>query len=138
MLGVLLGLKHQIPAILAAGGGSIVNNASVAGTIGMPTMGVYVASKHAVIGLTKVAALEYSKRGVRVNSVSPGAVVTEMYERFTGGTETQFAMQMAALHPIGRVGEAREIAEPVVFLLSEASSFLTGQDIPIDGGFTAQ
>lgn len=136
VLGVLLGLKHQIPALLKSGGGSIVNTSSVAGTVGMPGMSVYIASKHAVNGLTKTAALEYAKQGIRVNAISPAAIRTEMYDRFTGGEGTDFDKQMATLHPIGRVGEAREIADPVIFLWSDAASFITGADIKVDGGFT--
>lgn len=136
VLGVILSMKHQIRAMLAAGGGSIVNTASIAGSIGMGGMSVYVASKHAVLGLTKSAALEVAKQGVRVNAVSPGAIETEMYDRFAKGEETrQF---MASLHPVGRVGKPEEIAAGVLWLLSPESSFMTGQDLVIDGGFTAQ
>ncbi len=136
VLGVLLAMKHQVPALLKSGGGSIVNNASVAGSVGMPGMSVYIASKHAVIGLTRSAALEYAKQGVRVNSVSPAAIRTEMYDRFTGGVGTEFDKQMAGMHPVGRVGVPREIAEPVLFLWSDAASFLTGHDLKVDGGLT--
>lgn len=137
VLGVLLGLKHQIPALLKSGGGSIVNTSSVAGSFGMAGMSVYVASKHAVNGLTKCAALEYAKQGIRINSISPAAIRTEMYDRFTGGVGTDFDKHMATLHPVGRVGEPREIADPVIFLWSDASSFITGSDLLVDGGFTA-
>lgn len=136
VLGVLLSMKHQVPAMLAGGGGAIVNNASVAGRVGMAGMGVYIASKHAVLGLTRTAALEYAKQNIRINSVSPAAIETEMFDRFTGGPQTEMAKGFASMHPIGRVGKADEIARPVLFLLSPDSSFITGHDLLVDGGFT--
>lgn len=138
VLGVLLSMKHEIPALLRTGGGAIVNTSSVGGVIGMPTAGVYVASKHAVIGLTKVAALEYAKEGIRVNAVNPAATQSEMLDRFTGGAESDFRKQLAAMHPIGRIAQAEEIADAVVFLSSPKASFITGQALSIDGGWTAQ
>jgi NAD(P)-dependent dehydrogenase (short-subunit alcohol dehydrogenase family) len=130
-------MKNEIPAMLAHGGGSIVNNASIAGVIGFGGAAIYTASKHAVIGLTKAAALEYGKAGIRVNALSPAAIATDMYERFTGGSE-EMQKQFAAMHPIGRVGRPEEMAEGVVWLASSASSFYTGQSLTMDGGFTAQ
>ena len=135
--GVLLSLKHQIPLIVSSGGGSIVNNASIAGLIGMPGGSVYFASKHAVIGLTKVAALEVAQQGVRVNAVAPGLIQTDMADRFTGGSEETKA-QFAAMHPIGRAGRPEEITKAVLFLLSGDSSFITGHTLTVDGGFVAQ
>lgn len=135
VLGVLLSMKHQIRAMSATGGGAIVNNASVAGSIAMPGAGIYIASKHAVIGLTRTAAVEVSKQGIRVNSVSPAAIDTEMFDRFTGGNPDALAF-MTALHPIGRIGRPEEIARPVVFLLSDAASFITGHDLKVDGALT--
>jgi len=138
VLGVLLGMKHQIPALLASGGGSIVNNASIAGSVGMAGMSVYVASKHAVVGLTRSAALEYAKQGIRINAVSPAGIHTEMLERFGGGPESEANKQMGAAHPVGRLGSAAEVAGPVAFLFSDTSSFMTGHDLLVDGGWTAQ
>lgn len=138
VLGVLLSMKHEIPALLRTGGGAIVNTSSVAGVIAMPTASVYTASKHAVIGLTKTAALEYAKEGIRVNAVNPAATQSEMLDRFTGGTESDFRKQLAAMHPIGRIAQAEEIADAVVFLSSPKASFITGQALSIDGGWTAQ
>jgi NAD(P)-dependent dehydrogenase (short-subunit alcohol dehydrogenase family) len=105
----------------------------------MGGMGVYSASKHAVLGLTKTAALEVSAKGIRVNAISPAAIETEMYDRFVevaGGKEAE--KQFAAAHPIGRVGKPSEIARPILFLLSDQASFITGSDLRVDGAFTAQ
>ncbi len=137
VLGVLNSMKHEIPAMLKNGGGSIVNVASVAGMIGMPGGSVYNASKHAVIGMTKVAALEMGEQGVRVNAVSPAAIETEMYDRFTGGSD-EAVEYFKSLHPIGRVGKSEEIADPVLFLFSNEASFITGANLPVDGAFTAR
>jgi NAD(P)-dependent dehydrogenase (short-subunit alcohol dehydrogenase family) len=138
VLGVLLAMKHEIGAMLKNGGGSIVNNASVGGLVGFPGVSVYVASKHAVLGLTKTAALEYAKQGIRVNAVSPGGIETPMLNRFTGGPGTDFSNQLAGMHPIGRVGRPEEIAEAVVWLCSDKASFVSGVSLAADGGFTAQ
>lgn len=139
VLGVLLSMKHELRAIAGnPGGGSIVNNASIAGSIAMPGVGIYAASKHAVLGLTKAAALEVAKSGVRVNAVSPGGVDTDMFDRFTGGRQQAALEWMNSVHPIGRVGKPEEIAKAVLFLFSSASSFVTGHDLKIDGGFTTQ
>ncbi len=140
VLGVLLAMKYEIPLMLKNGGGSIINNASVAGSVGMGTVGIYVASKHAVIGLTKSAALEYGKQGIRVNTVSPAAIDTDMFDRFVsaGGSKEETKAHLSSLHPIGRIGKREEIASSVLFLGGPASSFITGTDLKVDGGFTAQ
>jgi NAD(P)-dependent dehydrogenase (short-subunit alcohol dehydrogenase family) len=136
--GVFFSLKHEITAMLKTGGGAIVNTSSVAGSVGLPGVALYVASKHAVIGLTKTTALEVVKQGIRVNSVSPAAIETPMLARFTGGTGTDFHKQLESMHPIGRTGKPEEIARAVVWLCSPESSFVTGHDLVVDGGFTAQ
>jgi NAD(P)-dependent dehydrogenase (short-subunit alcohol dehydrogenase family) len=135
--GVLTSMKHEIPAIIKSGGGSIINTSSVLGHIGMPGVSVYTASKHAVEGLTKSAALELARQAVRVNAIAPAGVQTEMADRFTGGTKEALD-QFGQMHPIGRVGRPEEIAALAVFLLSDESSFVTGQSYAADGGFLAQ
>lgn len=134
--GVLFSLKYEIAAMLKTGGGSIINTSSVAGHVGMATVPIYVASKHAVEGLTKSVALEFAKQNIRVNAVAPAAIDTPMFERFAPGKEAHD--YMATLHPVGRTGKPREIADAVLWLASDYSSFVTGQSILVDGGFTAQ
>ena len=134
--GVWLSLKHEIPAMLKTGGGAIVNNSSIAGLIGAATVPIYVASKHAVNGLTKSVALEYAKQNVRVNAVAPGSIETRMFRDFAAAPEVRQALEGA--HPMGRIGQPEEIAGTVVWLCSDSASFVTGQTLPIDGGYTAQ
>src|SRR6516225_12060382 len=111
---------------------------SVGGHIGFPGSSVYVASKFAVIGLTKTAALEFAREGVRVNSVSPGPVQTEMFDRAFGEGETEMKKTIATQTPVGRIGTPEEIASAVLWLSSPGAMFITGQDIIVDGGYTAQ
>jgi NAD(P)-dependent dehydrogenase (short-subunit alcohol dehydrogenase family) len=135
--GVWLSMKCEIPAMLKTGGGAIVNTSSGAGVIGMPGAEIYVASKHAVIGLTKSAALEFGKQGIRVNAVLPAVIETDMSRRFFGeNPETRDAV--AAQHPIGRIGAPEEIADAVIWLSSSKSSFVIGHSLLVDGGYTAQ
>jgi NAD(P)-dependent dehydrogenase (short-subunit alcohol dehydrogenase family) len=135
--GVWYCMKYQIPEMLKVGGGVIVNNASIAGLVGFGGVPAYVASKHAVVGLTKNVALDYEKQNIRVNAVCPGVIHTPMIDRFTGG-DPKAIEQLVAAKPMGRVGQPEEIAETVVFLCSNAASFITGQAIAIDGGWTTQ
>ena len=131
--GVWQSMQLQAPLIEASGGGSIVNNASVAGHIGMAQIPLYIASKHAVIGLTKAVALEYAQRNVRVNAVSPGAVKTALYDRFTGkNPEVEAAID--GMHPMGRSGTPEEVAAAVLYLCRDAT-WTTGQSLVLDGGF---
>lgn len=135
--GVWLCMKHQIPAMLKANnGGSIVNTASVAGLFAAPKMAAYSASKHAVIGMTKSVAVEYGRRGIRVNAVCPAVIETEMVRRAAEKDPKRFEITKS-MHPIGRVGQAEEVAEAVLYL-SHKASFTTGLALPVDGGFTAQ
>jgi len=134
--GVWLSMKEEISAILESGGGSIVNASSIFGVVAAPMNPLYVASKHAVIGLTKSVALEYAKHGVRINAVLPAAIETPMIDRFAKDEETQ--KYLTSLHPIGRMGRSEEVADAVLWLCSEKSSFVTGTSVRVDGGFTAQ
>jgi len=137
LTGVWLCMKYEIPQMLKQGSGAIVNTASTAGLVGYPRGSAYVASKHGVVGLTKTAALEYAKSGIRVNAVCPGAIDTPMMGRITDH-RPQRAARMAAAEPVGRMGQPAEIAEAVVWLCSEAASFVTGHAMAVDGGMTAQ
>jgi NAD(P)-dependent dehydrogenase (short-subunit alcohol dehydrogenase family) len=135
--GVFLGLKHGIKAMLQHGGGSIINNASVAGLVGFPNIVAYCASKGGVVQLTRTAALEYATANIRVNCLCPGVIDTPMVERFTQGN-VDARTQLNAMEPVGRLGRAREVAELALFLASDRSSFITGAVIPVDGGFVAR
>lgn len=135
--GVWLCMRAEIEHMLRQGGGAIVNMSSVAGLVGFSGLPAYVASKHAVLGLTKTAALEYAERGIRINAVCPGVIHTEMIDRVTGKTK-EAEQQFIAYEPIGRMGRPEEVAEAAVWLASDAASFVTGVCLPIDGGFVAR
>ncbi|MEX6501000.1 SDR family oxidoreductase [Pseudomonas zhanjiangensis] len=134
--GVWLCMKYQIAVMLAQGGGSIVNTASVAGLIAAPKQSIYSASKHAVIGLTKTAAVEYARKNIRVNAVCPAVIDTEMYLRASTDDPKHVALVVAA-HPIGRIGTVEEIAAAVLYLSGDSAGFTTGIALPVDGGLTA-
>ena len=135
--GVWLCMKYEIEQMLKQGQGAIVNMASVAGLVGFGGIPAYVASKHGIVGLTKNAALDYAKLGIRVNAVCPGVIKTPMIDRFTGFDKT-VEQQFADSEPIGRLGQPEEVAEAVVWLCSDAASFVTGIAMPVDGGWIAQ
>jgi NAD(P)-dependent dehydrogenase (short-subunit alcohol dehydrogenase family) len=135
--GVWLSMKYEIPRMLEGGGGAIVNCASVAGVIAFPGIGIYSASKHAVIGLTKSAALDYSAQGVRVNAVNPAVIDTEMVDRLADRMNMNKG-DLTTFHPIGRLGRVEEVAEAVLWLCSDKASFVTGHSLLVDGGFTAR
>lgn len=134
--GVWLCMKYQLPLLLAQGGGAIVNTASVAGLGAAPKMSIYAASKHAVIGLTKSAAIEYAKKKIRVNAVCPAVIDTDMFRRAyeADPKKAEFA---AAMHPVGRIGKVEEIASAVLYLCSDGAAFTTGHALTVDGGATA-
>lgn len=137
LTGVWLCMKYEIAQMVKQGGGAIVNTASVAGLVGFRHGPAYVAAKHGVVGLTKTAALEYAKANIRVNAVCPGVINTPMFEKGLQ-IDPRIADTMAAREPIGRLGKPEEIAEAVVWLCSEAASFVTGLPMAVDGGWVAQ
>ncbi len=136
VLGVLLSMKHELRVMGSQRAGSIINISSVAGSVGFAGASVYVASKHAVEGLTKSAALEAAAVGVRVNAIAPGPIETGMLDRFTGSAERKSGLVSGV--PLRRAGNVAEVAEAVVFLASDKASFITGASLPVDGGLLAQ
>lgn len=135
--GVAVSMKYEIAAMIESGAGSIVNVSSIAGRIGVGRAPLYTASKHAVEGITKAVALDYARRNIRVNAVAPAYIATPMVERMVGPSGDQ-RDDLASQHPIGRLGRPDEIAAAVMFLLSDASSFITGESLMVDGGWIAQ
>jgi NAD(P)-dependent dehydrogenase (short-subunit alcohol dehydrogenase family) len=135
--GVWLCMKYEIAQMMQQGSGAIVNTSSILGVVAMAGVPLYTASKYAVQGLTKAAALQYAKSGIRMNAVGPGAIATDMFETATGGQDEAKAY-MAGLHPMGRIGQPAEVANAVLWLSSDAASFVTGETLIVDGGFVAQ
>lgn len=131
---VFYGMKYQVPHMLAAGGGSIVNTSSILGLVGTDLVLPYVTAKHGVSGMTKAAAIRYSKDGIRINSVHPGYIDTPILD---GVPQEQYD-GLVSLHPIGRLGQADEVADLVVYLLSDKASFITGSQHAVDGGYLSQ
>jgi NAD(P)-dependent dehydrogenase (short-subunit alcohol dehydrogenase family) len=129
-------MKHEIAAMLKTGGGATVNTSSVVGHIAVPQASIYVATKHAVEGLTKAVALEFAKQGIRVNSVAPDGIDTDMVDRLVG-KEGDRRNWLLSLHPVGRFGASEEIAAAVLYLASDAAKFTTGTTLLVDGGLTA-
>jgi NAD(P)-dependent dehydrogenase (short-subunit alcohol dehydrogenase family) len=132
--GVWWSMKYEIAQMLKQGSGAIVNMASAVGVVALPNILLYTASKHAVVGLTKAAALQYAKAGIRINGVAPGSIKTEMFEASTDEVKAY----LAGLHPIGRAGTPLEVANAALFLSSDMASFITGETLMIDGGYAAQ
>jgi NAD(P)-dependent dehydrogenase (short-subunit alcohol dehydrogenase family) len=137
LTGVWLCMRAELPHLLAAKGGAIVNCASVAGLVGFKGSAAYVASKHGVVGLTRAAALDYASEGVRVNAVCPGVIQTPMVDRVVQRNPAMEAA-LTAMEPVGRLGRAEEVADAVVWLCSDGAGFVTGQALAIDGGFVAR
>jgi NAD(P)-dependent dehydrogenase (short-subunit alcohol dehydrogenase family) len=135
--GVWLCMKYEIMQMLKQGGGAIVNTSSIGGLVGAPRQPIYGATKHAVLGLTKAAAVEYGRKGIRINAVCPGVIRTEMMERAIE-RDPRRKSYIEQAHPIGRVGEAEDIANAVVFLSSDDAAFVIGHSMAVDGGFTAR
>ena len=133
--GVFYGMRYQVPAMKAAGGGSIVNMASILGQVGFRNSAAYVAAKHGLVGLTKSAALEHAPDRIRVNAVGPGFIKTPLIEN---SLDAEMLDALVDMHPLGRLGEADEVAELVLWLASEKASFVTGSYYPVDGGYLAQ
>jgi NAD(P)-dependent dehydrogenase (short-subunit alcohol dehydrogenase family) len=133
--GVFYGMRFQIPALLASGGGSIVNIASILAKVGTRNSAAYVAAKHGVVGLTETAALEYANQGVRINAIGPGYIVTPLLTR---SLSEEAMAALKGLHPMGRLGTAEEVAELALWLNSDKASFVTGSYYNVDGGYLAQ
>lgn len=138
VLGVFLSMKYEIEQLLKQGGGVIINTSSIVGHVAMPGASIYIASKHAVEGATKTAALEYAQQGIRINAVAPGATATDMIDRFAGKEGAENREALAAQHPMNRLATSEEIAAAVAYLASDAAGFTNGISLPVDGGYLAK
>ncbi|NGP89863.1 SDR family NAD(P)-dependent oxidoreductase [Fodinibius halophilus] len=136
--GQFLCMKEEIAAMLESGGGSIVNVSSILGKVGYQQAPAYTAAKHGLLGLTKTAAIEYAQEGIRINAVCPAFIDTPMLERAGITTDEEVKEQTIGLHPVGRLGHAKEVAEAIVWLASEQASFVEGHALMVDGGYTAK
>ncbi len=135
--GVFLGMKYEIPAMLAGGGGAIVNMSSTVGLVGTGAgIAPYIASKHGVVGLTKAAALEYGRHNIRVNAIAPGTTRTSVNERWIA--DEQIRQRITSGIPLGRIADPLEVAEAILWLCSDAASYVTGVTLPVDGGYVVQ
>jgi NAD(P)-dependent dehydrogenase (short-subunit alcohol dehydrogenase family) len=131
-------MKYEIAEMLKNGGGSIINVSSILGKVGFANAPAYTAAKHGLVGLTKAAALEYASEGIRVNAVAPGFILTPMLENAGILEDEDMKQQVVSLHPVGRLGRPEEVADAIIWLASEASSFVTGHTLMVDGGYTAR
>jgi NAD(P)-dependent dehydrogenase (short-subunit alcohol dehydrogenase family) len=139
LAGTFYSMRSEIPALLRAGGGAIVNVASIAAFTGTPGLSIYTATKHAVVGLTRSAATEYAKQGIRINAVAPGTIETQMIDDFIAASGDASVMDpIRAAHPIGRTGVVEDVTGAVLYLASRQASFTIGHTILVDGGFTVQ
>ena len=139
LTGVFLCMKHEILAMIAVGGGAIVNTASNLGMVAIPEGAEYIAAKHGVIGLTKAAAVDYAQQGIRINALLPGVTLTPMIERLTSDPSVSHVFEgIRKAHPIGRFARPDEIAQTATWLLSDAASYVVGASIVVDGGYVAQ
>ncbi len=136
--GVFYSMKYEVEQMLKQSGGAIINNSSILGKVGFSNASAYTASKHGVVGLTKAAALEYASRNIRINSINPAFIKTPLLEAAGMGQTSPAYEMMVALHPVGRFGEPREVTSVVLFLASDEASFIHGESLMVDGGYTAR